>query len=365
MNEHATFPGRNGQRIPNGMLEDNYPRNMWWVAAQVDEVTDQPISRWLLEKPVVLYRLKDGTPVALDDRCPHRWAPLSDGKVVDDQIICPYHGMAFGRDGACTHVPTQDNIPGTARVQSYPLVESGAFLWIWMGDPGVIDDNPPPVDMSYTTNPDWSVVTGYLEVDANWVLIRENVLDLTHIAHLHASTFKQDDWNSVPEVTSEGDVVIYRQDFEPAPLTPLFCHAMGLSETKPVKRTQEGRMESLAVSFSDWNVHDPDPAPGARTDFLMRGCHIVTPSQRGKTHYYWAAAFDIAAVPDDICERTKASVTAAFDEDKVLLERMQAMVGADARGLDYPEITLGADGAGVRVRQVLQRKLAAEGRSLT
>ena len=67
----------------------------------------------------------------------------------------------------------------------------------------------------------------------------------------------------------------------------------------------------------------------------------------------------------DICEKTKASVTAAFDEDKVLLERMQAMVGADPRGLDYPEITLGADGAGIRVRQVLQRKLDAEGRKLS
>jgi len=233
-----------------------------------------------------------------------------------------------------------------------------------MGDEQEIENNPPPVDMSYTINPDWSVVTGYLEVEANWVLIRENVLDLTHIAHLHSSTFKQDDWNSVPEVTSEGDVIIYRQDFDLSPLSPLFCHAMGLSETKPVKRSQEGRMESLAVSFSDWNVYDPDPAPGARADFLMRGCHIVTPSQRGKTHYYWGAAFDIPDVAPDICEKTKASVTAAFDEDKVLLERMQAMVGADARGLDYPEITLGADGAGIRVRQVLQRKLAAEGRQL-
>lgn len=365
MNEHTTFPARNGQRIPNGMLDDNYPRNMWWVAAMVDEVTDKPTSKWLLELPIVLYRLKDGTPVALDDRCPHRWAPLSDGRVVDDQIVCPYHGMAFGRDGNCSHVPTQDTIPATAKVRSYPLVESGAFIWIWMGDEGEIENNPPPVDMSYTTNPGWSVVTGYYEVATNWVMIRENVLDLTHIAHLHSKTFKQDDWNNVPEVTMEGDVVIYRQDFDLAPLSPLFCHAMGLSETKPIKRSQEGRMESLAVSFSDWNVHDPEPDAGARSDFLMRGCHIVTPAQRGATHYYWAAAFDIADVAPDICEKTKGSVTAAFDEDKGLLERMQSMISADARGLDYPEVTLAADSAGVRVRQVLQRKLAAEGRQLS
>ena len=50
-----------GQGLANGMLEDNYPRDMWWVAARGDEVGEKPLARWLLEKPVVLYRLKDGT----------------------------------------------------------------------------------------------------------------------------------------------------------------------------------------------------------------------------------------------------------------------------------------------------------------
>ena len=91
-----------GQRIPNGMLEDNYPRNMWWVAARSDEIKEKPVSRWLLENPVVLYRLEDGTPAALYDRCPHRWAPLSEGRVEGDKIICPYHGMQFNIEGHCT-----------------------------------------------------------------------------------------------------------------------------------------------------------------------------------------------------------------------------------------------------------------------
>jgi len=97
----------NGQRIPNGMLDDNYPRNMWWVAAHASEVTEKPLARWLLETPVVLYRLSDGTPAALYDRCPHRWAPLSEGQVEGDRIICPYHGMQFDTQGNCTKAPTQ------------------------------------------------------------------------------------------------------------------------------------------------------------------------------------------------------------------------------------------------------------------
>ena len=357
---NAELNQSSGQRLSNGMLEDNYPRNMWWVAARADEITEKPLARWLLEMPVVLYRLADGTPVALDDRCPHRWAPLSAGHVENDQIICPYHGMEFASDGKCSKIPSQDKIPASACVRSYPLHESGAFIWIWMGDPDDIDNHDPPVDMSYTTDPSWTAVLGYYEVAVNWVLIRENVLDLTHIAYLHKSTFRQNDWENVPEVTMEGDTVIYRQDFPVGPLSPLFCHAMGFSETKPVKREQEGRMPSLAVSFSDWIVHDPEPEAGARADFLMRGCHIVTPSVRGRTHYYWAAAFDIANLAPELCERTQKSVTEAFDEDKALLERMQAQISQDPRGVNFTEINRQGDTAGTRVRMVLQKKLAAE-----
>jgi len=346
------------QLIPNGMLEDNYPRNMWWCAAHVDEITEAPLARWLLEKPVVMYRLADGSPVALDNRCPHRWAPLSEGRVIDDQLVCPYHGMAFGQDGVCTRVPTQKNIPKTARVQSYPVREAGAFVWIWMGDPEMIDHDP--VDMSYTTNSDWSFLHGCLEVECNWVMIRENVLDLTHIAFLHTNTFKQNDWENAPEVTMEGDTIVYRQDFAPSPLSPLFCAGFGFEDGKVVKREQEGRMPSLAVSFSDWNVHDIDAKPGERVDYLVRGCHIVTPSQRGKTHYFWGVAFDVPNITPEVAQKTEHNVVTAFNEDKDLLQKIHAQVSADPRGLDFPEINLGADVAGVRVRQVLKRKLDAE-----
>lgn len=352
-----------GQRVPNGMLEDNYPRNMWWVAARADEVTGKPLARWILEMPVVMYRLAGGTPVALDDRCPHRWAPLSKGEVVNDQIVCPYHGLEFASNGKCSKIPTQDIIPPAMCVRSYPVKESGAFIWIWMGDADEVDKHDPPIDMSYTTDPNWSVVGGYYDVACNWIMIRENVMDLTHIAYLHKSTFKQNDWDNVPEVETDGDTVIYRQDFPLAPLSPLFCHAMGFSETKLLKREQEGRMPSLAVSFSDWNVHDPEPKEGARKDFLVRGCHIVTPSVRGRTHYFWAAAFDIPVVAPELCERTANSVKDAFNEDKALLEGMYLQLQQDARGVNYPELGRRGDAAATRVRMVLNKKLAAERRT--
>lgn len=96
----------------------------------------------------------------------------------------------------------------------------------------------------------------------------------------------------------------------------------------------------------------------------MRGCHIVTPGLRGRTHYYWAAAFDIADVPAEAIEMSRRNVIQAFDEDKHLLERLQSQVALDPRRETAVEIGLAADGAGLRVRQVLNRKLEAEGRQL-
>lgn len=119
-------------------------------------------------------------------------------------------------------------------------------------------------------------------------------------------------------------------------------------------------MPSLAISFSDWNVHDIEAGSGARVDYLVRGCHIVTPSQRGKTHYFFAAAFDVPNVAAEVLEKTKTNLLSAVNEDKDLLEKIRFQVSADPRGLNFPEINLAADGAGVRVRQVLKRKLDAE-----
>lgn len=361
MNEQTQMP--NGQRIPNGMLQDNYPRYMWWVAARSDEVTTKPMLRWLLETPVVLYRLEDGTPAALYNRCSQRWAPLSEGHVTGNKIICPYHGMEFNTNGHCTKAPTQTMMPKTAQIPAFTVREAGAFIWIWMGDADAIDRDPP--DVSYQTDPDWTFLTGYYEVAANWVLIRENVLDLTHIAFLHKNTFKQDDWITAPDTYMDGETVCYEQEFDLAPLSPLFSAGMGLPEDKPIKRTQVGRMPTLAISFSDWNVHDPAPEAGRRSDFIMRGCHIVTPAHRGKTHYFWGAAFDVPELSQDVATKTKNSVIEAFDEDKHLLEKMQAQIAADPRGMDFLEVTLGADGAGIKVRQILNKKLAAKGRSIT
>ena len=98
MNTHKAGPY-------GGPIAQNYPRDQWWVAATADEVTRTPLQRWILDYPVVLYRKEDGGIVALDDRCPHRWAPLSKGWLEGDNIVCGYHGFRYGPTGAVSEFP--------------------------------------------------------------------------------------------------------------------------------------------------------------------------------------------------------------------------------------------------------------------
>lgn len=85
----------------------------------------------MLGDPVVVYRGADGTPVALADRCPHRFAPLTLGKVTGDSIRCPYHGLMFGKDGACLHNPRGNGArPAALSVRSYPVQVQDGVIWV-------------------------------------------------------------------------------------------------------------------------------------------------------------------------------------------------------------------------------------------
>ena len=116
----------NGAKPHQEMISSGYVRNAWYVAAWSDDVGDgQLVPRTVMNEPIVLYRKADGSPAALHDRCPHRFAPLSMGKIVNgDGVQCPYHGLEFDASGACTLNPHgTKNIPPRARVRSFPAIE--------------------------------------------------------------------------------------------------------------------------------------------------------------------------------------------------------------------------------------------------
>ncbi|MDX2862350.1 Rieske 2Fe-2S domain-containing protein, partial [Streptomyces scabiei] len=157
-----------------------FARNQWYVAAYAEEVGRELLGRTILGEPLVFYRTEEeGTPVALHDRCVHRRYPLSKSGLDGDRIVCGYHGFTYDTTGACVYVPGQKRIPRTARVASYPVVEQDSLIWVWIGDPALADPQTIP-RARHLAAPGWTTVRGMEPIDADYGLLVDNLLDLSH-----------------------------------------------------------------------------------------------------------------------------------------------------------------------------------------
>ena len=160
-------------------------KNAWYVAARKGEQTESLFHRRILDEPVLIYRQRNGVPVAISDRCAHRFAPLHMGRLDGDVVECAYHGPRFDGTGACFFNPHGDGkIPNAARIKSYPVIERHSLLWIWMGDASRVDSTLIP-DYSFLTDKKRGVVGGYVLTQAHYGLLIDNLLDLSHTQFLH------------------------------------------------------------------------------------------------------------------------------------------------------------------------------------
>lgn len=344
--------------MPSNIVKRNYPLNTWWVAARSEEIGNEPFMRWLLDRPVVMFRSENGEPIALDNRCPHRWAPLSDGKVEGDIISCPYHGAQFGADGKCVKYPSQDKPPAKMGVQSFPIVERGQFIWIWMGDPEkcALADLPPILKLGIKSG--WFGVTGDFEFGANYFLLHENVLDLTHFNFVHAESFGIKSWNPSPEYKVDGQragftATLYPEDFPPEERAAL---GIGFPGTKEMYN--EGWFETPAMHYNK-SIVRVEPEGAEPVAFNTNIYHLVTPASPTHTYYWWFVETD-APMPDEAKAGFNDFLKIGYLEDKVILESIQDILNKDVRGHDYPEFTLNGDGGGMLARRALKKLLDAE-----
>lgn len=97
-------------------------KRSWQMAALSRDLRRRPLARTVAGTPLVLFRDPAGRAAALIDRCPHRNYPLSEGRMVEGALQCPYHGWRFGADGACVQVPGCDLDPAAgARLAASPV----------------------------------------------------------------------------------------------------------------------------------------------------------------------------------------------------------------------------------------------------
>ena len=339
--------------------ERNWPMNCWWVVAQASEVSSAPVSRWILEMPLVLYRKADGDLVALHDRCPHRWAPLSMGWVEGDNVVCSYHGMQFSPAGKCVRFPTlalgkEPNV----RIRSFPVAERYNFIWIWTGEAEMADAALIPDHLAYLSDPDLHVVWGYKAVEANYMQIKENVCDLSHFAFLHKDTAGVVGWERLPSVKVDGERVTFSLEFEETPLPPTYAIPLGVPIGTPANRNDHTVHLSPAVVHSWSDIENPIESSEDRDILKHYVVHLTTPVSTTKSHYFWAFARDFGG-PFDI-EQTRAAANPVFSEDVRVVEATQAMVRRTLDQDDAIEISIMSDRASIETRRSVARVVRAE-----
>ena len=107
-----------------------YLRNAWYVGAWDYELDKGILARTIMDEPIAFFRDAQGAAWAVEDRCCHRGAALTDGKVIATGLQCGYHGLVFNGRGQCVEIPGQDAIPPMAKIKYYPVVEHQEFVWI-------------------------------------------------------------------------------------------------------------------------------------------------------------------------------------------------------------------------------------------
>ena len=323
----------------------------------------------IIGEPLILYRRKDGGVTVMEDRCCHRFAPLSLGRIEDGcNVRCMYHGMKFDQDGRCVEIPCQDTIPDTARVRVYSNVERGGWIWVWMGevdaaDPALI---PPVVGLD---DPAWVLKTGQLDYEANYQLINDNLTDLTHLGYVHNNSFgATEDWASIlPRVRRlPRGVKVTR--WIPA----------GRSLVKKADG-QKGLSDYLGLEWASWNSSEyhaagvllldtamyrpedmPEDAlsePIAAPVSAQWSNHIITPIDERHSRYFFSFGPRAVDGGEEMAEGMVQVAKMAFKEDRVMIEAQQRIIDLDARN----EVIIKADVGPVQMRSIIRKLIRAEG----
>ncbi|WP_374527003.1 Rieske 2Fe-2S domain-containing protein [Novosphingobium sp.] len=337
-----------------------FVQNAWYVAGWSNEVgKEAPWGRVIAGRPIVFYRGEDGSVVALEDRCSHRCAPLSKGRVEGDAVRCWYHGLLFGNNGACLEMPGQDRVPSGFGIHAYPAVEKEGWIWVWLGSAAAADEALIPACGLDEGGIDYR--TGHLDYAANYELINDNLCDLSHVAYVHEQTLARDatDWvqreATYTNIDNGVGVARWIPGSQPLPLP-------GLPERVDIRSSYSfyvpGAMSLLIAYYpvgtaAAVEYGEPHDAPL----FALRNVHGITPTDEKSSRYHFGVSLPVNPCPPEALDAAIAMVTFAFGEDKQTIEDQQ-------RALDlFPDVVLRNtvhDTALMRIRRLIANQIKRE-----
>lgn len=326
-----------------------YLMNAWYMGAWAEEVGSTPISRKLLGISTMFFRKSDGKVVSMRDRCPHRFAPLSKGKICDDESQCPYHGLKFDASGQCTKNPLEFNPPRIVRVQTFPVVERDNIVWFWPGEPEASDPVLIP-DFSYLSHPAYKHVFGMTHVNAHYELETDNLMDLSHVEMMHPPFGGVLGPDSKYKAYRIGNQV--RSDWfsSAASNPPVFENGPFPTHGEPIDQWLEMRWDPpgsmyLAVAVTRSGL--PRDA-----GYTMPSAHIITPETEHSTFYFWAGTLHAEdKMPLDMFRQS--FIQTFENEDRPMIEAVSEAMAGETDRLAMRPLLLRSDGGTVLSRRVL------------
>jgi phenylpropionate dioxygenase-like ring-hydroxylating dioxygenase large terminal subunit len=315
------------------------------MAAWSNEVGEGLFSRRLLGRPVLIYRRENGEAVAMDDRCAHRFAPLSRGRKTPSGIQCAYHGLVFDHGGRCIHNPVGDGyIPPKTCVRSYPLVERYRMLWIWMGDAALADESLIP---DFSLVPAQGVghdnINNYLHVKANYLLEIDNLMDLSHVNFLHLGSLGNESMRSAQVRVTATESRVRADLWMPGTL----C-GFGPMQGQPCDQWNNMVWMPPTSMLLEFGAVRPGERPFQEPD--QYAFHIVTPETDRTTHYFFGTSGCYAEAEAWKATVIREAQTRAFlTEDNPMIETVDQQMGDDDFWELEPAI-LSSDKAAIRVR---------------
>jgi phenylpropionate dioxygenase-like ring-hydroxylating dioxygenase large terminal subunit len=326
------------------------------VVAWSHEVPGQGLlARRVLNEPLVLYRTSSGRIVALADRCCHRHAPLSKGRLEGDDIRCMYHGLRFDPNGRCVEIPGVKNVPSKVGVRAYPVALRNRWVFVWMGDPASSNEQLLPDNFS-CEHPDWRNLPGYLHYDTPDELICDNLLDFSHLSYVHEKTL-----GGAIEIAQSRPVVeeiprgvrVTRQiaDVLPPPFYLKLFDLQGVRINRWFK--YDFILPGTLLMESGGRPVEDGPNDDRRT-VRLHSCQTLTPESESTTHYFFQQSHSVRLGDESTTRILYEQLLLAFEEDRQMITAQHLNISSD------PMLTLWMDEAVLRFRRLREQHIAAE-----
>jgi nitrite reductase/ring-hydroxylating ferredoxin subunit len=238
--------------------EDEFHQCWYPVALSTEVPVGALMGAPFLDGRAIVYRTSDGVAHIKSAYCRHLGADLGVGRVVDDQVQCPFHFWRYGVDGACAKIPAGDLPPPKAKLFSYPTAESLGIIWAFNGETPLY-----PAPHFELGDPEL-VIYAYrnpfpMHVDSSVVFL--NSFDLQHFRVVHGMPIEVD----LSDVREQNHTLAYRARVK----TPEFGEVL-----------QERKL---------WGVNTVtlESETEGRTIYLM---HSLSPVSQSETHGFLVSA---------------------------------------------------------------------------